>query len=123
MGVAGCETLPLQRCAAHRLVLQQVEVLKNDRGETTEGGDVDSLLLCELHGIEHLPPSCFEPTQHLRNEAGIDVGTLDRGSCGAGDLHVFHELWRSTAPHIEISIRNVIETQFHRLATGCIEAR
>ena len=118
MGIAGGKALPSQGCAAHVLVLQQVEVLEDDRRESAKRCDVDPLFLSELHGIEHLAACRFETAQHFRHEAGIDVGTLNRPACGAGDFDVLHKLRRGAAPHIEVTLSNVIEPKFGSLSPG-----
>ena len=103
--------------------LEQVEILENDRGEATQGSDVDALLLGEFHGVEHLAPGRLEAAQHLGNEAGVDVGTLDGRAHGTGDFHVLNELRRCTAPNIQITVGDVIEPEFHRLAASSLKTR
>ena len=102
-------------------MLKQVEILENNRCESAKSRDVDPLFLGELHGIEHFASCCLETTQHFRHEAGIDVGTLDGFTCGAGDFDMLHKLRRSTAPHIEISLGNVIEPKVGSLPPGGFE--
>ena len=121
MGVSSREPLPFQRRAADRLVLEKVEILENDRGEPSEGRDVDALLLREFHCIEHLAPGRFEPSQHLRHKAGVDVGALDCWTRRAGDLDMLHKLRWGAAPDIEITVCDVVKAQFQRIATGSIE--
>ena len=123
VGVSGGEPLPIQGGAPHRLVLEQVEILENDRGEATQGSDVDALLLSEFHGVEHLAPGRLETAQHLGNKAGVDVGTLDGRAHGTGDFHVLNELRRCAAPNIQITVGDVIEPEFHRLAASSLKTR
>ena len=123
VGVAGGEALPIKSCAAHRAVLQQVEILENDRREAAQSRDVDALFLGELHGVEHLAPSRFETAEHFRDETGIDVRTLNRCSSRTGDLNVFHQLRRRTAPDVQIAFSDVIEPEFGRLASSRLKTR
>ena len=104
-------------------MLQQVEILENDRREATQSRDVDALFLGELHGVEHLAPSRFETAEHFRDETGIDVRTLNRGASRAGDLNVLHKLRRRTAPHVQITICDVIEPEFGRLTASGLKTR
>ena len=123
MGVPGCEPLPFECCAANGLVLEKIEILENNRCKATQSGDVDSLFLSELHGIQHLAACRFEASQHFGNEARIDVGPLDCWPGRAGDLHVLNKLRRSAAPDIEITVCDVVKAEFQRLATGSLETR
>ena len=123
MGVPCGEPTPVQGCAANGLVLEQVEILENDGGETTESGDGDVFLLCQLHRIEHLATRRLETAEHLGHEAGVDVGPLDGGADRTRDLNMLHQLGWGTAPHVEIPLRDVIEAEFHRLATRGFKTR
>ena len=111
VGVAGGEALPLQQGGADLLELRQVEVLKNDGGEPAQGRDVDPALLGQLHGVLHLARRRFETAEHLRHKTRIDIGALDGLTGVAGHLKGFHQLRRSTAPEIELTIGKVLESQ------------
>ena len=121
MGIARGETLPIQGGGANLLLLEQVEIFKNDRSEPTQGRDVDAGFLGQLHGIEHLAPGRFETAQHLRNKAGIDVGPLNRLPRGACERDALDKHGRGTAPHVEVAFGVLRKAQGKGLAAGLLK--
>ena len=108
VGVACCETLPLEGGVADLLELREVVVLENDRGETAQGCDVDPVLLRQFHGVLNLAGRGLEAAQHLRHEAGVDVGPLDGGPGFAGDLEGLQQLRWSRAPGEEVRFGHLL---------------
>ena len=103
------------------LLLEQVEIFKNDRGKAAQSGDIDTIFLGKLHGAEHLAASSFKPAQHFWHEAGVDVGPFYGLACGAGDLKMLHQLGRGTTPNIEVTFGKLLKAKSASLFTGSLE--
>ena len=122
MGVSGGEPLPLQGGVADLLELREVVILENDRGESAQGGDVDAVLLRQLHGVLNLAGRRLEATEHLRHEAGVDVGPLDGGTGLAGDLKGLEQLWRGRTPGEKVRLGHLLKPQIAGLFLGLRKA-
>ena len=69
-----------------------------------------------------LASSRFEAAQHLRHEAGIDVGALDGLTGGAGDLKGLHQLGWCAAPKIEFALSQILKAKIPCRIAGITEA-
>ena len=85
------------------LLLQQVEILENDRSESPQSGDIEATFLGQFHGIEDLAAGGFKAPEHFRNKHRVDIGPLNLLARQAGHRDAFDQLGWGAAPHVQIA--------------------
>ena len=97
------------------LMLQKVEIFENNRGKPPSAVMLMPFFWASSMAFSTLRLAVLKAAQHFWHKAGIDVGPFDRFACQARDFHMLDQLRRSTAPNIQITLCNVIETQLQSL--------